>query len=123
MDNDASFPGTLKRLLERNGYQVAKACDGLRAAQAIGQESYDLLLTDALFPGQRSIEALVELGKRKDRDPVRIIALSGRGRSLPDYYLTLSRKLGVRRILDKPIAEEQLLRAIEEVFADPAPAF
>jgi CheY-like chemotaxis protein len=120
VDNDASFLGILKRLLERNGYQVAKACDGLSAARAIAQESYDLLLTDALFPGQHSIKALVELGKRKDRDHIRIIAMSGRGRCLPDYYLTLARRLGVRRIIDKPFAEEQLLAAIEDVFGDAA---
>jgi CheY-like chemotaxis protein len=115
VDNDASFLGALKGLLERHGYQIAKACGASEAAQAITEESFDLLLTDAMFPGRRSIEALIALGKRPA--PALVIALNSRGRHLPDYYLALTRKLRVERIIEKPIAEDQLLAAIEEVFA------
>jgi two-component system OmpR family response regulator len=113
VDDDVSLLESVKVLLERNGYQVTKACSGRDAAQAIGEESYDLLLTDALFPGRRSLQAVIDLGKRKA--PARIIAMNSLGRFLPDYYLTLTRKLGVERIIAKPFKEEELLAAIDEV--------
>jgi DNA-binding response OmpR family regulator len=114
VDDDASLLENVKRLLERNGYHVAKACRAREAAKAIGEESYDLLLTDALFPGRRSIEAVIDLGKRRIATP--IIAMNSLGRHLPDYYLTLTRKLGVGRIIAKPFGEEELLATIEEVW-------
>jgi DNA-binding NtrC family response regulator len=116
VDDDISLLEALKLLLERNGYQVARVCGGLEAAEAIESESFDLLLTDILFPGRRSIEALIGLGKRSG--PVRIIGMSGGNRYLPDYYLSLTRKLGVQTILQKPLGEEQLLAAIDEVFSE-----
>jgi DNA-binding NtrC family response regulator len=115
VDDDVALLEALKVLLERNGHQVTRACAGREAAEAIDNESFDLLLTDVLFPGRHSIEALIALGKRKSS--VRIIGMSGTGKFLPDYYLILTRRLGVQTILPKPVSEEQLMAAIEKVFS------
>jgi CheY-like chemotaxis protein len=115
VEDDALLREAMQRLLEAEGHQVVKACESWNAATAIREETFDILIIDVLFPGQNTIQTLV-VRSRGER-PVRIIGLSRSARILPEYYLSLTAKLGVRVILAKPFEREQLFEAIEEVQA------
>ncbi len=71
-----------------------------------------------LFPGIRTLEAVVEWSRGANRG--RMLGLSRFARILPKYYLSLTRKLGMDVILTKPFDQAQLTEAIGEAFADPA---
>jgi CheY-like chemotaxis protein len=118
VEDDVLLRDSIRRMLEAEGHRVARACDGQQAAAAIRQESFDLLVIDLLFPGIRTLEAVVEWSRDPSRG--RILGLSRFARILPRYYLSLTRKLGMDVILTKPFEPAQLAEAIAEVLAEPA---
>lgn len=118
VEEDVLQRAALRRLLEAEGHRVVRACDGQQAAGAIRDGHFDLLVIDVLFPGPRTLESLVEWSRRGERG--RVLGLSRFARILPDYYLGLTRRLGLHVILAKPFDQAQLAEAIAEVFAEPA---
>jgi DNA-binding NarL/FixJ family response regulator len=73
----------------------------------------DLIITDLIMPEKEGIETIMEL--KKDFPDVKIIAISGGGRSKPESYLNLAKQLGAKRVFPKPIDREELLNAIREL--------
>jgi two-component system chemotaxis response regulator CheY len=115
VEDDILLRESLRRMLEAEGHRVVYACDGSRAAAAIRRETFDLLVIDVLFAGGQTIDALVERNRRSGRQ--RILGLCRFARILPDYYLNLTAKLGVRVILAKPFDRAQLAEAVAEACA------
>jgi two-component system chemotaxis response regulator CheY len=118
VEDDLLLRESLRRMLEAAGHRIVLACDGRRAAAAIRRESFDLLVIDVLFTDAQTIDALVERNRTSGR--LRILGLCRFAQILPDYYLTLTAKLGVRVILAKPFDRMQLAEAVAEVFAEEA---
>jgi CheY-like chemotaxis protein len=114
VENDALVRADIARMLVAEGHRIAKACDAHQGAGAILHESFDLLIIDVLFPGMRTIEALVARSRQAGR--ARILGLCRFNRLFPDYYLSLSARLGVRVILARPFNGPQLAAAIGEAF-------
>ncbi len=54
----------IKFALEKSGYKVRLAHDGVEALQMIEQELPDLLITDIMMPGMNGFELMGELTKR-----------------------------------------------------------
>jgi len=119
VEDDALLREALRRMLEAEGHRVVLACDGRRAAAAIRTEAFGLLVIDVLFPHAQVIDTLVERGRTGGRP--RILGLSRFARILPDYYLALTTRLGVRVILAKPFDRAQLAEAIAEACAGDEP--
>jgi CheY-like chemotaxis protein len=115
VEQDDLLREAIGRMLEADGHRITRACAGRQAAEAIRQEKFDLLIIDVLFPGERTLQAVVDWSRRPDRG--RILGLCRFSRILPDYYLLLTAKLGIRVILPKPFERAQLAEAIDEVFA------
>jgi two-component system chemotaxis response regulator CheY len=115
VEDDLLLRESLRRMLEAEGHRVVHACDGRRAGAAIRLETFDLLVIDVLFAGGQTIDALVERNRTSGR--LRILGLCRFARILPDYYLNLTAKLGVRVILAKPFDRAQLAEAVAEACA------
>lgn len=65
VDDIASNRDVLGRRLEREGYQVTAAADGLQALALLGERSFDLVLLDIMMPGMDGFQVL----KRMKGDP------------------------------------------------------
>lgn len=62
-------------MLERYGYHVDDAADGLAGVEAFRERGADLVITDLIMPEKEGIETILEL---RDADPdVPILAISG----------------------------------------------
>ena len=92
---------------------IFEAPDGEAALAQIEQEPPDLVLTDLIMPGQEGVETILEL--RKEFPEVRIIAMSGGGRSEPGSFLGFANKLGATDTLEKPFSRDKLLDTIAKV--------
>ncbi len=112
VEDDIILREGMRRMLEAEGHRLVLACDRHRAAAAIRGEAFDLLILDVLFSQAQIIDALVERNRAGRR--LRIVGLSRFARILPDYYLALTAKLGIRVILAKPFDQPQLAEAIAE---------
>ena len=113
IDDDAPIRIVLQQTLERAGYEVINAPDGDVGMKLQSEEPADLVITDILMPEKEGIETIMEL--HRDFPGVKIIAISGGGRIESDTYLSLAKKMGVQRTLNKPFERKELLEAVREL--------
>ena len=118
IDDEAPIRSMLKLMLERDGYEVAEAPDGMEAIRIYRQNPADLIITDLIMPNQDGIGMIIAL--KKEFPDVKIIAMSGGGLNKPDGYLKGAKKLGAACTLTKPIDRDEMLEAIKNVFQSPS---
>ncbi len=113
IDDDDQFRVMLRKLMERNGYEVVEASNGKEGIKIYRENPTDLIITDLIMPDKDGIETIQEL--KQNFPDVKIIAISGGGRLGPGDYLHMAQILGAQRTLTKPIELPELLKAIEEL--------
>jgi len=113
IDDDDQFRVMLRKLIERNGYEVIDVSGAQEGIRIYQENPTDLIITDLIMPDKDGIETIQEL--KQHFPDVKIIAISGGGRLGPEGYLYLAKMLGANRTLTKPIELPELLKAIEEL--------
>ncbi len=111
IDDEPQIRSMLRLMLERDGYEVVEAPDGIEGIRAYRQKPADLIITDLIMPNKDGIGMIIEL--QKEFPDVKIIAMSGGGLNKPDGYLKGAKKLGAAYTLTKPIDREKMLRAVK----------
>jgi len=115
IDDDDEVRQTLCNILRSAGFETTAARngeEGLRLFDAVGA---DAVVTDLIMPGMEGIETIRELRRR--RAGVKIVAISGGGRSGVADYLALAGKLGADATLSKPFSRDELLAALSDLRA------
>jgi CheY-like chemotaxis protein len=115
VDDDHAFRTMLVKLLTRGGHEVRDVEDGRAALRAQREDAADLVITDLVMPDMEGLETIQQL--RREHPGIKIIAISGGGRSQPGDYLELAARLGAHSTLAKPFSGQQILAAIDEVLA------
>ncbi|HZQ49924.1 MAG TPA: response regulator [Candidatus Dormibacteraeota bacterium] len=121
VDDDPDMRFMLKLLLERGGYQVNEASDGLAALHAIRAQMPDLVLTDLRMPMMDGAELILRLRSEPPTAEMPIILITAYA-VLPDtakladetipkpfaperVVETVTRLLGGRRASDRPAVQ------------------
>jgi CheY-like chemotaxis protein len=109
-DDDPSVRRVIRWSLEKVGYAVCEAANGVEAIHALRTAAFDLLITDILMPEQDGFETIVHA--RKKAPATKIIAISG---AENDLYLTNALGLGATRTLPKPFKPADLVRMVKDL--------
>lgn len=112
IEDDEQTRRMLAEMMRRAGYEVLEAPDGRVGVQLFRSESVDLVITDILMPEKDGLETIRDL-KRESPD-VKIIAISGGGRTGLLDFLPVARQLGASRTFAKPTDRRELLSAVAE---------
>lgn len=115
IDDEPGICNLLRLILERKGYSVETAADGLEGIQKFNQDPAELVISDIIMPEMDGLKVIQTL--RRENPEVNIISISGGGRVSATDYLDLAKKLGVRFAFEKPIDREALLGAVDELLA------
>lgn len=118
IDDEPQIRSMLKLMLERDGYEVVEAPDGIEGIRVHRQNPADLIITDLIMPNKDGIGMIIDL--KKEFPEVKIIAMSGGGLNKPDGYLEGAKKLGAARTMTKPIDREEMLRAVKNILKEPS---
>ncbi|MGA8180856.1 MAG: response regulator [Desulfobacterales bacterium] len=113
IDDEAIIRDLLKKILEREGYEIVTAFNGEEGLKIHRENPADLIITDLIMPGKEGIETIMEL--RRDFKDVKIIAMSGGGRIDPGTYLQMAKTLGAIKTIAKPFDRKELLKTIQEL--------
>lgn len=113
IDDEDQFRSMLRQVLERASYEVVEAQDGNEGIQRCREAPMDLIITDILMPGKEGLETIMDL--RREFPQVKIIAISGGGRTGDLNFLELAKRLGAQGTLQKPCGQEELLDAVQEI--------
>jgi signal transduction histidine kinase/CheY-like chemotaxis protein len=110
-----------RRLLEKWGHTVAVAGTGLEALQALNETCFDAVLMDIQMPEMDGLEATARIREEEKASGrhVPIIALTAHA-THGDRDLCL--EAGMDGYTSKPIRREELLRVLNDLTADAAPA-
>ena len=111
IDDEQQIRSMLRLMLEREGYEVIEASDGIEGIKAYRQKPAGLIITDLIMPNKDGIGMIIEL--HKEYPDVKIIAMSGGGLNKPEGYLKGAKKLGAACTLTKPIDREKMLWAVK----------
>ena len=112
VDDNEDMRQTMKRLLERLGYEVEIAANGAHALEMQPRVAADVLITDIFMPDTDGLET-INLFKAAFPH-VKIIAMSGGGASLREAdYLSTASVVGADAVLRKPFSKESLLEALQ----------
>jgi CheY-like chemotaxis protein len=118
IDDEPQIRSMLRLMLERVGYEVAEAPDGIEGIRRYRENPADLIITDLIMPNKDGIGMIIDL--KKEFPKVKIIAMSGGGVNRPEGYLDGAKKLGATRTLTKPIDRDEMLKAVKETLKEPA---
>lgn len=113
VDDSSNERNGLCRLLERAGYEVRSAANGMEALQKIREDKFDLLLVDVWMPRMNGIEllGLLPVGSRPR-------ALMITGDESPEVLVRSLREKAYL-FIRKPVKPEELLRTVRRTLELP----
>jgi len=109
VDDEEEFLMSSAQALNRRGFEVDVALNGVTALEMIESSDYDVVILDVKMPDIDGIEVLRKIRQTQPYLPV--ILLTGHG-SLEDAFQTS--KDGVADYLSKPIEIDELTRVVRE---------
>src|SRR4026207_79581 len=112
IDDDEQMRALLYEILDRAGFAVMEASNGVEGLKLYRNQPADLAITDLIRPEKEGVETIMEL--RSQFPNARIIAISGGQRAGGRDYLPIAAKLGARRTVAKPFSRQELLEAVRE---------
>lgn len=110
VEDDPALRRYLEVVLQRAGYRVLSAGDGLEAMKFLLAESVDVIVTDALMPNLDGYELCRFVRSSSHLSHLPIILLSAL-----DPRNTTDESEQVNAFLAKPVSPEDLLASIEKV--------
>src|ERR1700719_39147 len=116
-DDSISVRKFVGRMLEKNGYVVKLAADGLEAAELVTQHGCHLVITDLEMPRMTGYELMVQLRQNASTRRIPVMVVTSRaGAKHRDRAI----KEGAAAFLTKPVQEDQLLAAVEQLLGTEA---
>jgi chemosensory pili system protein ChpA (sensor histidine kinase/response regulator) len=116
-DDSISVRKFVGRMLEKNGYRAKLAADGLEAAELVSQFGCHLVITDLEMPRMTGYELMSQLRQSPTTKRIPVMVVTSRaGAKHRDRAL----KEGASAFLTKPVQEDQLLAAIEQLMGTEA---
>src|SRR5579884_1610017 len=108
VDDDVELSDGLRVVLERQGFRVIQARDGVQGKQMVYQQRPDLVILDMMMPRMGGYPVLEHFKDKADAPPIIMITANegSRHKAYAEY-------LGVIDYIRKPFAMERLLEAVE----------
>lgn len=116
VEDDETVRDAVHMMLERAGYEVTAAPNGVVAARLLGQWRPDLVITDIFMPDGDGLETLNVVKSRWPGVPV--IAISGGSPMHRLDYLGVANDLGAAAVMNKPFEAESFLSTVANVLAE-----
>jgi DNA-binding response OmpR family regulator len=122
VDDDLTVSDVVRRYLERAGFAVTLAADGLAGLRAYQAERPDLVVLDLMLPGLDGLEVCRRLRSRPDEVPIVMLTALGE-----EADRVLGLQLGADDYVTKPFSPRELVLRVQSVLrrtgrSTPAPA-
>jgi CheY-like chemotaxis protein len=115
VDDDVLVRQSLQHILHEAGHEVCLAQSGEEALKMFSFIQCSLIITDIVMPGINGLDALATM--RKQRPGVKIIAISGGGRSSNMNLLNAAALLGADETVAKPFDPDALVAMVGKLTA------
>lgn len=109
VDDSITVRRVTQRLLQREGYRVALAADGLQALERLQEERPALVLSDIEMPRMDGFDLVRNIRADASLADLPVIMITSR---IAEKHREHAKQLGVNHYLGKPYSEEELLRLV-----------
>jgi chemosensory pili system protein ChpA (sensor histidine kinase/response regulator) len=110
VDDSLTMRKVLGRTLEREGYHVITAKDGMDALQILQETKPDIMLLDIEMPRMDGFELTRNIRGDASTAAIPIIMISSR---TAEKHQSHAKELGVNAFLGKPVQDDELLMEIQ----------
>jgi chemosensory pili system protein ChpA (sensor histidine kinase/response regulator) len=114
VDDSLTVRRITSRLLQREGFDVLTARDGVDALELLETETPDVILLDIEMPRMDGFEFTKNIKAKPATAGIPIVMITSR---TAEKHRNLAKDLGVDLYLGKPFQEEELLRHLREMLA------
>jgi chemosensory pili system protein ChpA (sensor histidine kinase/response regulator) len=115
VDDSITVRRVTQRLLQREGYRVALAADGLQALDRLREERPVMVLSDIEMPRMDGFELVREIRADAAMKDLPVVMITSR---IADKHREHAASLGVDHYLGKPYADEVLLSLVRQCVLD-----
>ena len=115
-DDEPNIVISLEFLMQREGYAVTVARDGVAALDAIRRERPDLVLLDVMMPGMSGFDVCQAVRADESFAAVKIVMLTAKGR---DTDTAKGIALGADAYMTKPFSTKDLAARVRELLGPP----
>jgi chemosensory pili system protein ChpA (sensor histidine kinase/response regulator) len=119
VDDSISIRKYVKRFLDRTGYEVDVAPDGMEALSIMGRIKFDIVIADLEMPVMHGYDLMVEMKKSPELMNIPIIVLTSRA---GEKHRQKAMDMGARDYLVKPFEEQEMLSALKKLLSEVATA-
>jgi len=119
VDDSISVRKFVGRMLEKAGYRVKLAADGLEALEIIAQTRCDLVVTDLEMPRTNGYELLSHLRNDPEKRTVPVMVVTSRAGA---KHRDRAMKEGASAFLTKPVQEDHFIAAVGRLIGVSSPA-
>ena len=121
VDDSITVRRVTQRLLQREGYRVTLAADGLQAIERLQEERPTLVLSDIEMPRMDGFDLLRNIRADQKLEGMPVVMITSR---IAQKHREMARELGANHYLGKPYSDEELLGLIQHYalkLSGPAP--
>ncbi len=118
VDDSLTMRKVLGRTLEREGYQVITAKDGMDALQILQETQPDIILSDIEMPRMDGFELTRNVRGDSRTANTPLIIISSR---TAEKHRNLAQELGVNAFLGKPVQDDELMAQISMLLGNAMP--
>ncbi len=115
VDDEPALRKIVRQMIESEGHVVVEADNGRAALSVFRARNPEIVITDIVMPQKDGIEMIAEL--RRESPAVRVVAISGGGRTRNLDVLRLAERAGADVVLAKPFTRVELIDALERAVA------
>jgi chemosensory pili system protein ChpA (sensor histidine kinase/response regulator) len=115
VDDSISIRKYVQRFLNRMGYEVEAASDGMEALTIMGQIKFNAVITDLEMPVMHGYDLMAEMRKNPELADIPVIVLTSRA---GDKHRQKALEMGAQDYLVKPFEEQEMREAIERILSN-----
>ena len=114
IEDNPSFSRAINHIVEKEGYEVSTASNGMTGLRMAKDNPPDLLILDVMLPGLDGFEICSQLRADESTEKLPIVMLSAKGQEADK---TTGLSVGANEYLTKPIDRALLLEKIASLLA------
>ena len=117
VDDSISIRKFVQRFLDRVGYEVEVAADGMAALGAMGKAKFDVVITDLEMPVMHGYDLMAEMKRTTALANIPIIVLTSRA---GEKHKQKALEMGAQDYLVKPFEEQEMVSALKKILSGAA---
>ena len=117
VDDSISIRKYVQRFLDRTGYEVEVAPDGMEALNILGKTKFDAVITDLEMPIMHGYDLISEMKRNPELMNIPVIVLTSRA---GEKHRQKAINMGAQDYLVKPFEEEEMLGALKKILSGSA---